>query len=149
SRLELLRNDPEFQQLLSRPENVRAFDFLNEERQNLADRIAQRSTEKDDDLDKTLRKKVESFRSAVSIFLASLLWQGCGNEVCIQRTLTRVKLLTKPGEQYFSWHFMGRVLASLVLASIVVSIAWFFFDFQWKVFLTGDSWHLLLASLIF
>ncbi len=92
SRLELLRDDPEFQQLLSRPENVRAFDFLDEERQNLADRIAQQGAGKNADLDKPLRKKVESFRSAVSVFLASLLWQGCGNEVCIQRTLTRVKL---------------------------------------------------------
>jgi hypothetical protein len=149
SRLDLLRDDPEFQQLLSRPENVRAFDFLNEERQNLVDRIAQPGAGKNADLDKPLRKKVESFRSAVSVFLASLLWQGCGNEVCIQRTLTRVKLLIKPGEQYFSWYFVDRLLASLTLATIVACITWFFFDLQWKVSLTGDSWHLLLAYLIF
>ena len=149
SRLELLRDDPEFQQLLSRPENVRAFDFLDEERQNLADRIAQQGAGKNADLDKPFRKKVESFRSAVSVFLASLLWQGCGNEVCIQRTLTRVKLLIKPGEQYFSWYFVGRLLASLTLATIVACIAWFFFDLQWKVSLTDDSWQLLLAYLIF
>jgi hypothetical protein len=149
SRLELLRDDLEFQQLLNRPEDVRAFNFLNEERQNLADRVAQRLGENHVDLDDPLRKKVENFRSAVSVFLASLLWQGCGTELRIERKLTRLELLIRPADRNFLWNFMVRVLASLAVAATVTHVVLFFVNWQWQVTLGEDFWYLTIAVLIF
>jgi hypothetical protein len=150
SRLELLRNDAEFQQLLNRPEHVRAFNFLNEERQNLADRVAQRLGEKHADLDEPLRKKVENFRSAVSVFLASLLWQGCGTDFSIQRKLTRLELLIAPADRNFLWNFIVRVMASLGAAAVLTFLALYLINGQSKEYLADDDfWHLTIAVLIF
>jgi hypothetical protein len=146
SRLEQLRHEPEFQQLLSRPENVRSLDFLDEERKTLADRVAQRLKAKQGDPDEPLRKKIESFRSAVSVFLASLLWQGCGSEASIQRKLVELKLLIEPTD-HFSWNFTVRVLALLAAAAALAYIVWSLFD--WEGYLTDQSWQLTNATLVF
>ena len=149
SRLELLRNDIDFQQLLNRPEDVRAFNFLNEERQSLADRVRQRLDENHVDVDEPLRKKVENFRTAVSVFLASMLWQGCETELRIERKLAKLELLIKPTDRSFLWNFMARVLASLGVAGVLVYIMLFLIDWQWKGLLGDDFYHLTIAVLIF
>jgi len=146
SRLEQLRHEPEFQQLLSRPENVRSFDFLDEERTTLADRVAQRLKAKQGDPDEPLRKKIENFRSAVSVFLASLLWQGCGSEASIQRKLTKLRLLIESTDQ-FSWNFTVRVLALLAAAAALAYVVWSLLD--WGAYLNEESWHLTNAMLVF
>jgi hypothetical protein len=148
SRLEQLRHEPEFQQLLNHPENVRSFDFLDEERKTLTERVAQRLKAKQGDPDEPLRKKIENFRSAVSVFLASLLWQGCGSEISIQRKLTRLKLLVESTD-HFSWNFTVRVLASLAAAAALAYVVWGLFDWEWKEYLTEYSWHLTNAVLVF
>ena len=146
SRLEQLRHEPEFQQLLSRPENVRSLDFLDEERKTLTDRVAQRLKAKQGDTDEPLRKKIESFRSALSVFLASLLWQGCGSESSIQRKLAKFKLLVEPTD-HFSWNFTVRVLASLAAAAALAYVVWGLLD--WEDYLIDQSWHLTSAMLVF
>jgi hypothetical protein len=146
SRLEQLRHEPEFQQLLSRPENIRSFDFLDEERRTLTERVAQKLKAKQGDPDEPLRKKIENFRSAVSVFLASLLWQGCGSEASIQRKLVRLRLLIEPTDQ-FSWNFTVRVLALLAAAAALAYVVWSWLN--WHAYLSEESWHLTNAMLVF
>jgi hypothetical protein len=149
SRLQLLQDDPEFRPLLSRPEHVRAFDFLNEELQNLADRVAQRLEANHADLDEPLRKKVESFRTAASVFLASLLWQGSGSAHSIARKLAKLGLSISSEERHFAWNFMFRVLISLGGAAALTYIVLYIFDWESRGYLADDFWHITMAVLIF
>jgi hypothetical protein len=148
SRLEVLRNEADFMQLASRPENVRAFDFLNEERQTLVERVSQRLNGNHADLDEPLKKKVESFRNAVAMFLASLLWQGCGSEIAIHKKAMRIRLPISPVEVEWSWNFLARVLGSLSGAALVGWGILHFSDWQWD-WLKLDFWPLAMAFFVF
>ena len=148
SRLDLLRQDTEFKQLLDRPENIRAVNFLSEEERTLADRVAQRLEENHSDLDEALKKKVEDFRNAVSVFLASVLWQGSASDSAISQKLIRLRLNIDPANRAFSWDFVARVLSSLGAATVVTYLLLHLFNWQFHG-LTSDFWQLTLAFLVF
>ena len=100
------------------------------------------------DLDEPLKKKVESFRNAVSVFLASLLWQGCRSEAGIQKRINKLKLSVNPADRYSSWNFMARVLASIGGAGVAAYVLLYLADWQFSSYFGHDFWHLTLAVLI-
>jgi hypothetical protein len=146
SRLEHLRGEPEFQRLLSRQDNIRSLDFLDEEQRLLADRVAQKLKAKHGAPDQALRKKIENFRHATSVFLASLLRQACESEAAIQQKLAQMGLLIEPPDQS-SWKFTVSVLALLAVAVALVYLVWSLLD--WNEYLKDESWHLTSATMVF
>ncbi len=149
SRLGLLRNDADFQQLVNRPENVRAFNFLNEEHQTLMTRVAERLQANCEDLDDTLKKKVENFRNAVSMFLASVLWQSAGTETAIYNKLGKLQLTINPANQPLSWKLLARILAAVGAAAIAAFLLFHLLNWQFHGYLSNHSWQLTLAFLVY
>ena len=95
SRLEQLRDrDDQFKQLMKQPENERAFDFISERRDALTTEVNR------NDRDETVIRKIDTFKNAIAVFLASILWRGCDTESAVRAKLSGLKLnVNTPGPQ--------------------------------------------------
>jgi hypothetical protein len=144
SRLEQLRDrDDQFKQLMKQPENERAFNFVAEQRDALTTEVNR------NDRDETVIRKIDAFKNALAVFLASILWRGCDTESAVRAKLSGLKLNVNTPEPQSPATLMFRLIAYLGVATL----AWIFVfqirQMQWHDASEGQKWHLTLAFLVF
>jgi len=145
SRLEQLRDrDDQFRQLMRQPENERAFSFVAEQRDALAAEVNRNAS------DEAVTRKIDAFKNALAVFLASILWRGCNTESAIRSKLSSLKLNVSTSEPRSSATFMFHLFICLGAAAI----AWTFVFQVRKMLPSHDlsinlKWHLTIAFLVF
>src|SRR4051812_50152581 len=71
---------------MRQPENERAFGFVRDQRDVLAKELALA------DPGEATSRKIDAFKNALAVFLASILWRGCENETAVNAKLSALKL---------------------------------------------------------
>ena len=145
SRLEQLRDrDDQFRQLMRQPENERAFSFVAEQRDALGAEVSRNAS------DEAVTRKIDTFKNALAVFLASILWRGCDTESAVRSKLSGLKLNVSTSEPRSSATFMFHLFIWLGAAAI----AWTFV-LQIRQMLPAHDpsinlkWHLTMAFLVF
>lgn len=144
SRLELLRDrDDEFKQLMRQPENERALRFVDEQRVVLCKEVNRSEP------DETLTRRIGTFKNALAVFLASILWRGCNTESAVRAKLAELKLNVGRPESRSSASFMFHVFAYLGATALAWISAFQFRQWQFHDASVEQKWHLTLAFLVF
>lgn len=144
SRLEQLRDrDDQFKQLMKQPENERAFDFVSERRDALTTEVNR------NDRDETVIRKIDTFKNAIAVFLASILWRGCDTESAVRAKLSGLKLnVNTPGPQSLA-SFMFHLSVFLGGTALVFAFVLQVRKMQFHDASINLKWHLTLAFLVF
>ena len=144
SRLEQLRDrDDQFRLLMRQPENERAFNFVREQRDVLAKDVNR------NDPDETVTRKIDAFKNALAVFLASILWRGCNNESAVNAKLRALKLNVSAPEPRSPATFMFLLLFYLGGTGLIFIIALKVRQMQFHDASIEQKWHLTLAFLVF
>jgi hypothetical protein len=144
SRLELLRDrDDQFKLVMRQPENERAFSFVREQRDALAKELDR------GDPDETTTKRIDAFKNALAVFLASILWRGCDNETAVNAKLSGLRLnVNAPAPRSpatFMFHLLFYLGGTALIFMIVLKIR----QMQYHDDSVEQKWHLTLALLVF
>jgi hypothetical protein len=143
SRLELLRERDDFKLVMRQPENERAFGFVRDQRDALRKEMDR------GDPDEATTRKIDAFKNALAVFLASILWRACENETAVNAKLRTLKLNVStparrsPATFMFQLMFYLGAAASVFLMTLVVR--WM----QYHDESVEQKWHLTLAFLVF
>jgi len=144
SRLELLRDrDDQFKPVMRQPENERAFGFVREQREALTKELDR------GDLGEDVSRKIDAFKNALAVFLASILWRACENETAVNAKLRSLRLNVStpaprsPATFIFHLAFYLGAVASIFL--IVMKVR----AMQFQDESVQQKWHLTLAFLVF
>jgi hypothetical protein len=143
SRLEQLRDrDDQFRQLMKQPENERAFNFVTDQRDALTTEVNR------DDRDETVIRKIDAFKNALAVFLASILWRGSDTESAVRAKLSGLKLnVNTPGPQSLAT-FMFHLCVFLGGTALVFKFALQIRKMQFHDASVNLQWHLTLAFLV-
>ncbi|TWB01963.1 hypothetical protein [Bradyrhizobium stylosanthis] len=144
SRLELLRDrDDQFKPVMRQPENERAFGFVREQREALTKELDR------GDLGEDVSRKIDAFKNALAVFLASILWRACENETAVNAKLRSIRLnVSTPAPRSpatFIFHlafYLGGVASVFLILMKVRAM-------QFQDESVQQKWHLTLAFLVF
>ncbi|UQR60706.1 hypothetical protein LRP30_27365 [Bradyrhizobium sp. C-145] len=144
SRLELLRDrDDQFKPVMRQPENERAFGFVRDQRDVLAKELDRGDPGED------AARKIDAFKNALAVFLASILWRACENETAVNAKLRSLKLnVSTPAPRSpatFIFHlafYLGGVASVFLIALKIRSM-------QFHDESAQQKWHLTLAFFVF
>ncbi|MEH2628341.1 hypothetical protein V1292_006396 [Bradyrhizobium sp. AZCC 1719] len=144
SRLELLRDrDDQFKPVMRQPENERAFGFVRDQRDALAKELDR------GDPDEGTARKIDAFKNALAVFLASILWRACENETAVNAKLRSLKLNVSTPAPRSSATFMFQLMFYLGATASVFLIALKIRSMQFHDESIEQKWHLTLAFLVF
>lgn len=119
TRLELLQQKPAFNHLFAQPENVRAYEFLRDQRDMMSGRIFKTPGGGPPEIDAPLRQKIDAFERAVATFLAALLWRGCSSEADVASKITELGLKVPMGDCKSNWSFALNIFSVMVLTATI------------------------------
>lgn len=141
ARLEQLRKDDQFKGVMKLPENERAFKFVTEQRDVLAGAVAEEITA-------DAAKRIDALKSALAVFLASILWRGSESEVALRAKLSSLNLNYGTEGKYTTGSFMVHLFSWLAGGAAI----WLLF-FQLRRMQThetsaGQIWYLTLACVL-
>ena len=144
SRLELLRDrDDQFKLVMRQPENERAFGFVRDQRDALAKEMER------GDPDEATTRKIDAFKNALAVFLASILWRACENETAVNAKLRTLKLnVSTPAPRSpatFMFHLLFYLGAAASVFLMTLVVRWM----QYHDNSVEQRWHLTLAFLVF
>ena len=143
SRLELLRDrDDQFKLVMRQPENERAFGFVRDQRDALAKEMNR------GDPDEVTTRKIDTFKNALAVFLASILWRACENETAINAKLRSLKLNVSTPAPRSPATFMFHLMFYLGAAASVFLVALKIRSMQYHDESVEQKWHLTLAFLV-
>ncbi|WP_334418501.1 MULTISPECIES: hypothetical protein [unclassified Bradyrhizobium] len=144
SRLELLRDrDDQFKPVMRQPENERAFGFVRDQRDALAKELDR------GDPDEGTARKIDAFKNALAVFLASILWRACENETAVNAKLSSLKLNVSTPAPRSSATFMFQLMFYLGATASVFLVALKIRSMQFHDESIEQKWHLTLAFLVF
>ena len=144
SRLEQLRDrDDQFKPVMRQPENERAFSFVREQRDALAKELDR------GDLDETTTRKIDAFKNALAVFLASILWRGCDSENAVNSKLSALKLNVSAPAPRSPATFMFHLLFYLGGTALIFLVMLKIRQMQFHDASVEQKWHLTLAFLVF
>lgn len=144
SRLEQLRDrDEQLRPVMRQPENERAFGFVRDQRDVLAKELDLA------DPGEATSRKIDAFKNALAVFLASILWRGCENETAVNAKLSALKLnASAPAPRSpatFMLHLMFFLGTTVVVFLAVMKIR----QMQYHDASVEQKWHLTLAFFVF
>jgi hypothetical protein len=144
SRLELLRDrHDQFKLVMRQPENERAFSFVRDQRDALAKEMDR------GDPDEATTRKIDAFKNALAVFLASILWRACEDETAVNAKLSALKLnVSTPAPRSpatFMFHLMFYLGATASIFLMALKIR----SMQYHDESVEQKWHLTLAFLVF
>lgn len=144
SRLELLRDrDDQFKPVMRQPENERAFGFVRDQRDALAKELDR------GDPDEGTTRKIDAFKNALAVFLASILWRACENETAVNAKLRSLKLSVSTPAPRSPATFMFHLMFYLGATASVFLVALKIRSMQFHDESVEQKWHLTLAFLVF
>ncbi|MFB9265849.1 hypothetical protein ACFFWD_22285 [Bradyrhizobium erythrophlei] len=144
SRLEQLRDkDDQFKLLMRQPENERAFSFVRDQRDALAKELDR------GDPDEATSRKIDAFKNALAVFLASILWRGCDNETAVNAKLSGLRLNANAPAPRSPATFMFHLIFFLGGTLLVFLAALKIRQMQFHDASVEQKWHLTLAFLVF